>query len=53
MITDGNVRPEAAAAERLREAIWRALESGALVIGEDGCPQGGTRAAAKAIVASV
>ena len=53
MITDGKVRPEADAAERLRGAIWRALGSGALAIGEDGCPQGGTRAAEQAIAASV
>ena len=44
---------EAAAAEPLRGAGWRALESGALTIGADGCPQGGTRAAAKATAAMV
>jgi hypothetical protein len=43
---------EAAAAECLRGAVWRALEASTLTIGEDGCPRDGTRAA-KAIAASV
>ena len=34
---------EANAAERLRNAVWRALESGALTIGVDGCPPGRRR----------
>ena len=36
-----------------RAAVWRALESGALRIGADGCPNGGTRAAAHAIAESL
>ncbi|MBI3966134.1 MAG: isocitrate/isopropylmalate dehydrogenase family protein [Chloroflexi bacterium] len=41
---------EAAAAEQLRQAIWRALEAGALRIEASGSPAGGTRAATRAIV---
>ena len=41
---------EGEAARQVEGAVWRALESGALTIGEDGCPVGGTRAAARAIV---
>ena len=44
---------ELESAERLRGAVWRALESGALTIGADGCPLGGTRAAAQAIAATL
>jgi isocitrate/isopropylmalate dehydrogenase len=40
---------EAAAGEQVRQATWQALESGELRIGENGCPLGGTRAAAAAI----
>ena len=41
---------ERAASDQIRQAVWRALESGALRIDSDGCPVGGTRAATRAIV---
>jgi 3-isopropylmalate dehydrogenase len=44
---------QAAGARRIEQAVWRALDSGALVIGSDGRPRGGTRAAAKSIIAGL
>ena len=44
---------EGDAARHLEGAVWRALESGHLSIGRDGCPVGGTRAATEAIIAAV
>ncbi|MBI2872703.1 MAG: isocitrate/isopropylmalate dehydrogenase family protein [Chloroflexi bacterium] len=41
---------EAKAARQVETAIWRALESGALKMGADGCPVGGTRAATQAVI---
>jgi 3-isopropylmalate dehydrogenase len=41
---------EPSAGEQVRQAVWHALESGALRIGTDGCPIGSTRAATAAIV---
>jgi 3-isopropylmalate dehydrogenase len=41
---------EGEAARRLEQAVWRALESGRLSIGRDGCPVGGTHAAAEAVI---
>ena len=40
------------AALQIARSIWRALESGDLVILDSGCPNGGTQAAAKTIAAS-
>ena len=36
--------------QRINAAIWRALESGQLVIQANGCPVGGTRAAGEAVI---
>jgi 3-isopropylmalate dehydrogenase len=41
---------QADAARRIERAVWQALETGALVIGADGCPQGGTRHAAQVVI---
>ena len=41
---------EPAAARRIERAVWSALTSGAVEIGADGCPLGGTSAAARAVV---
>jgi 3-isopropylmalate dehydrogenase len=41
---------EREAGERIRQAVWQALENGALRIGANGCPAGGTRAATAALV---
>ena len=44
---------EESAAQQLEGAVGRAMESGRLAIGGNGCPVGGTRAAAKAIIAAL
>ncbi|MBI4234055.1 MAG: isocitrate/isopropylmalate dehydrogenase family protein [Chloroflexi bacterium] len=44
---------EREAAAQVEQAVWRALETGALVIGADGCPVGGTKAATRAIVGAL
>ncbi len=44
---------EADAAERVNRAVWQAFASGALAIGGDGCPAGGTRAATDAILKNI
>jgi 3-isopropylmalate dehydrogenase len=41
---------EAAAAVSIEEAVYRALASGEITIGSDGCPRGGTQAAACSVV---
>ena len=41
---------EAPAARRIEQAVFAALASGAMTIGPDGCPRGGTQAAARAVV---
>ena len=41
---------EEEAARQVEGAVWRALESGRLVIGTDGCPVGGTQAATAVII---
>ena len=44
---------EVEAAERVNRAVWQAFTSGALAIGGDGCPVGGTHAATEAILKSI
>jgi 3-isopropylmalate dehydrogenase len=41
---------EPEAAKQIEQAVWDALEAGSLIVGEDGCPDGGTRAATEALV---
>lgn len=44
---------EAEAAQQIQDAVWRALASGSLAIGADGCPVGGTQAATNAVIESL
>ena len=44
---------ESQGADHINNAVWRALESGQLIIEANGCPVGGTDAAAEAVIDSL